>query len=154
MEACAEKTRLNWIYNNQKNLRANVYNGLTNAFANDHINFVEQNHQIVFFATFINSEWFMQNLYHNVMIIVRGLKKPHFFIIFFINSKWFEVHRKLKSKQQINDWLNLIVRVFQMKVSRVAVGVWKPLVIFMYLEINFARKFMQWRNLYAHMNEI
>ena len=49
------------------------------------------------------------------MIIVCVLKKPHFFIIFIANPAWSEIHRKLKSDQQANDWLNLIARVFKMK---------------------------------------
>ena len=59
VKACAKKIQLNWIYNNQKNFCVDVYNDLMNAFANDHINFIEQNRQIVFFIIFTDSEWFM-----------------------------------------------------------------------------------------------
>ena len=58
VEACAEKIRLNWIYNNQRNFHANIYNGLTNAFVNDHLNSIEQNCHVLF-VSFIDNKWFM-----------------------------------------------------------------------------------------------
>ena len=43
---------------------------------------------------------------------------------------------------------------FSINKIRVAVGVWKPLVIFKYLQVNYWRKFIQWRNLYAYISRI
>ena len=50
-----------------------MYNGLTDALANDHINPAEQGRHVVLSVSFTGGEWFMQNLYHNAMAIVRAL---------------------------------------------------------------------------------
>ena len=56
------------------------------------------------------------------------------------------VDKKMIFTHKIHEWLDFVLRV--------AVGVWKPLAIFMYLQDNYREKFMQWRNLYAYISRI
>ena len=93
----------------------------------------------------------MQNLYYNVMTIVCVLKKSHFFIIFIINSKWLEIHKKLKFKQQINDQLNLIVRLFQIKLKMLLNKLKKKNLLNSYIELIYIIEYQKRDFFYIHI---
>ena len=68
---------------------------------------------------------------------------------------WKYKNAKQLKNQTINEYIIYFKNIESNIVTfRVAVGVWKPLVIFMYLQSNYEWKFMQWCNLYAYMNRI
>jgi hypothetical protein len=59
------------------------------------------------------------------MIIIKHFERFTLFIIFIINSNWFEIRNELKSKQIATNRSNIVTRVFQMKTKQLIKNVKK-----------------------------
>jgi hypothetical protein len=78
--------KLNWLRNNQNNIRANVYNELTNNLQRDNVDTMILSRRFILSSNYTNDARFMQKLFQNNMIIIKHFKQFIFFIIFTINS--------------------------------------------------------------------
>jgi hypothetical protein len=67
----------------------------------------------------------MMQAYQDAMAIVRSLRIPDVFLTFTCNPSWPEIQLKLLDGQTAMDRLNLVARVFQMKVKKLLRGVCK-----------------------------
>jgi hypothetical protein len=83
--AACERTALDWIRNHQKNIRADVYQGLADMLLFDDANLQDLGHRVVLPASFTGSDRAMQQLFQDSMAIVRHFGKPTFFITFTAN---------------------------------------------------------------------
>jgi hypothetical protein len=60
----------------------------------------------------------MQKLFQDSMIIIKHFERFTLFVIFTINSNWFEIQDELKSRQIATNRSNIVTRVFQMKTKQ------------------------------------
>lgn len=115
--AACEATALQWLRSNQKNIRADVYNGLADTLIRQDIDASEVGRRIILPATFTGSDRSMQQLFQDSMAIVRYFGKPTLFITFTANPRWPEIVRNLLPGQQAADRPDLIARVFALKIK-------------------------------------
>jgi hypothetical protein len=67
----------------------------------------------------------MMEVYQDAMAIVRSKGIPDVFLTFTCNPNWQEIIAKLEPNQTASDRLDLVTRIFQMKVKALLKGVVK-----------------------------
>ena len=92
--ASIEQSKLNWVRNNQKKIRAEVYQGVVDAVAGDE-DLCQQGHWVVLPASHTGSERHMQQLFQDSMAICSHFHKPDLFITMTANPNWPEVQEAL-----------------------------------------------------------
>ena len=116
MYTVIEQARLNYLRFNQKQIRAELYNGLQDALiSGDSATNVGQ--RIILPSSFTGGPRQMHKLYQDGMAIVRVFGKPDLFITITCNPKWPEIQNALLSGQTAQDRPELISRVFNMKLK-------------------------------------
>jgi hypothetical protein len=78
--------KLNWLRNNQNNIRANVYNELANNLRRDNVDATILNRRFILSFNYTNDAWFMQKLFQDSIIIIKHFERFTLFIIITINS--------------------------------------------------------------------
>ena len=92
-----ESRRLLWISQNQKILRSDLYQGLSDAIrAGDTNNLNNLGQRIILPSTHIGSPRYLKQLFQDAMGIVRALGKPDYFITMTCNPNWPEITDALK----------------------------------------------------------
>jgi hypothetical protein len=114
--AC-ETANLDWIRTHQTSLRADVYNGLTDALRQGDVDSAALGKRFILPSSFTGSKRYMQQIYQDSMAIVRHFGKPTFFITFTANPKWPEITDHLLPSQQATDRPDITTRVFFLKVK-------------------------------------
>src|SRR6266516_2104148 len=111
-----EQTHLNYLRFNQRQIRAELYNGLQDAmYSGDSTTNVGQ--RIILPSSFTGGPRQMHKLYQDGMAIVRVFGKPDLFITITCNPKWPEITEALHPSQNAQDRPDLISRVFNMKLK-------------------------------------
>ena len=114
--ASTEQNKLNWIRNNQKSLRADVYKGLRDAVANsDHATLNEIGQRMILPSSHTGSPRHMFQLFQDSMAICRTYHKPDLFITMTCNPNWPEITSALLPGQKPEDRPDIVSRVFKMK---------------------------------------
>ena len=113
-----ETNNLRFIRNNQSAIRAESYQGLSDALATDGARSLANiGTRIVLPATFIQSPRYFGQLYQDSMAMVRRYGKPDLFITMTCNPKWPEISRELLPNQLANDRPDIVARVFRAKLE-------------------------------------
>ena len=116
--ACCEFNNLNWIRQNQQQLRVNCYKKLMN-HVNKNFELISINNKTnILSFNFTNESRYMKIKKQNALILIRRFEKFTFFIIFICNFKWFEFERDLFFEISIKNQSNFIARVFQLKFKK------------------------------------
>ena len=110
-----EDKNLDFIRNNQANIRADVYQGLQDAVQND-----EQRNagvRIVLPSSVMYSPRDMAQRFQDAIAIARSQERmsPHLFITMTCNPNWEEIRAALLTRQTAKDRPDIVARVFQMK---------------------------------------
>ena len=123
--ASTEQNMLNWVRFHQKELRADIYQGLRDAAAGDrdeNFNLAEHGQRIILPSTHIGSERNMLQLYQDSMAICRAFRKPDIFLTMTSNPNWVEVQEAVLKEPTVNgqiqkavDRPDIVVRVFEEK---------------------------------------
>ena len=120
--AVCDQNKLEWIRDNQSNLRADVYNGLTDALAHDNSDLSTVGTKFILPSSYTGGPRFMAKIYQVSMAIERHFGKPTFFITFTANPKWEEITNELikdpsnqRPMQTAADRPDLVARVFNLK---------------------------------------
>src|SRR5271156_695035 len=123
--ASTEQSALNWVRHHQKELRADVYQGLRDAAANGDNNLQNVGEKIILPSTHIGSPRNMQQLFQDSMAICRFYRKPDIFLTMTANPNWPEITEQLlwndpvpgqpPSKQTAADRPDIVARVFEEK---------------------------------------
>ena len=123
--ASTEQSALNWVRHNQKELRADVYQGLRDAAANGDNDLQNIGERIVLPSTHIGSPRNMQQLFQDSMAICRFYRKPDIFLTMTANPNWPEITEQLlqddpvpgqsQSRQTAADRPDIVARVFEEK---------------------------------------
>ena len=118
MYTVIKQTRLNYLKYNQKQIRAELYNGLQDAMiSGDRTTNVGQ--RIILPSSFTGGPRQMHKLYQDGMAIVRVFGKPDLFITITCNPKWPEIQNALLLGQTAQDRPELISHVFNMKLKAI-----------------------------------
>ena len=118
MYTVMEQTRLNYLRFNQKQICAELYNGLQDAmYSGDSTTNVGQ--RIILPSSFTGGPRQMHKLYQDGMAIVRVFGKPDLFITVTCNPNWPEIKETLLPGQTAQDRPELISRVFNMKLKAI-----------------------------------
>ncbi|KAK9822437.1 hypothetical protein WJX74_008545 [Apatococcus lobatus] len=109
--AKAEGDRLQYLRHNQAQLRAELFQGITDAVATDSNDARAIGKRVVLPSSFIGSPRYM-----DAMAIVREHGKPDLFVTMTCNPKWPEITHELEPGQQASDRPDLTARVFKIHV--------------------------------------
>ena len=117
-----ELNNLNWCRANQKQLRADLYNGLMDRLASDNNNNNLTTDDVGKALTILPSSFhggprWMKNKFQNAMALVTRYGKPDFFITFTCNPNWADILRELPLAVKASERADLIVRVFNQKLK-------------------------------------
>jgi hypothetical protein len=114
--AAAEHCRLSWIWNHQKKLRAELYNGVIDAL-HEGIDALSIGKKFVLPASFTSRPRFMQQNLQNTLALLHKFGGSDLFITFTANPHWKEVEEALLPNQAPCERPDIIARVFQLKFS-------------------------------------
>jgi len=121
-----EQNRLNWIRNNQTELRAETYTGLMDYLAGAAAdNNAVIGRRCILPASFVGSPRSFVQSYQDSMAIVRRFGKPDFFITVTCNPKWPEIQRCLSPNETASDRPDIVARVFQLKLKAIQEDLYK-----------------------------
>jgi Helitron helicase-like domain at N-terminus len=112
--AAAENSRLKWMREHQKDLRADLYNGVVDAL-HEGIDMASVGKKIILPASFTSGPHFMQHNLQNALALLRKFGGSDLFITFTANPQWKEVHEALLPNQTPSDRPDIIARVFNLK---------------------------------------
>jgi hypothetical protein len=112
-----ESSRLDYIFHHQKELRADLYQGLV-----DSIQAGEQDRNAVGKRTILSSSFIggprdKLRRYLDAMALVRKYGKPDIFLTMTCNPNWEEITRELERGQTPQDRPDIVVRVFRAKLE-------------------------------------
>ncbi|MBW0509324.1 hypothetical protein O181_049039 [Austropuccinia psidii MF-1] len=111
---CVERSRLRYIRSNQRKLKVDMYQGLTETLEGEgDVN----GKKIVLPSTFIGGPRAMTQLYQDAMALVKHFGRPSLFITITANPKWPEIQATLKGDETPSDRPDLVARVFQLKLN-------------------------------------
>ncbi len=116
--ASIEQSNLNWVRNNQKTIRADLYKGVVDAATNAD-GLQDSGQRIVLPSSHTGSPRAMYQLYQDSMAICRALQKPDIFLTMTANPQWPEIVEALKRTdgpdQKVEDRPDIVAKVFQLK---------------------------------------
>ena len=127
--ASTEQSNLNWVRHHQRELRADVYQGLRDAANNsdnESPDLAQQGQQIILPSTHLGSARHMYQLFQDSMAICRFARKPDLFLTMTANPKWPEINQNLLRDeaadhqgtihcQEPSDRPDIVARVFEQK---------------------------------------
>ena len=117
-KACIDENRLNYIINNQKNLRMESIQGITDAVSRGCISGEEMGKTIILPASHTGGRRYMIQNYHDGIAICRVHGPPDFFLTFTCNPNWQEILESLSQPGQTpSERSDIIVRVYHMKLN-------------------------------------
>jgi hypothetical protein len=119
--AKTEAQRLRWHKNNQKTIRAELYQNLADAVM-DHDNNgggdgLQAGKRVVLASSFTGGPRDQHQRFLDGMAVVRRLHAPSLFITMTCNPKWPEITRELQAGQAAQDRPDLTARVFRLKLA-------------------------------------
>ncbi|CAI6376322.1 unnamed protein product [Macrosiphum euphorbiae] len=117
MYAKIETERLNFIKNNQMQLRADNYIHFRDAIGRQDTDLTHLGQMVVLPSSFTGSPRYMHEKTQDAMTYVRHYGRPDLFITFTCNPRWREVSNALLSEQKSYDRHDIIARIFHLKVK-------------------------------------
>ena len=114
-----EAARLLYIRYNQTKLRAEVYQGLSDAIqeCDGKVDGSQLGKRVILPSSFTGSARYQHQLYQDAMAIVRRYGKPDLFITFTCNPQWPEITNSLFQNQTSSDRPDIVARVFKLKLK-------------------------------------
>ena len=112
-----EAHRLEFIRNNQRHLRSELYSVMLDAVNSEDFEPDKQQHgnRFILPPSVYGSKRFWKKCYQDAMAIVRQFGKPDFFITMTCNPKWKEIVESLRPGESAADRPDLCARVFYLK---------------------------------------
>lgn len=111
--------RLSYIRIYQKQLRQEVYKGLTEAILKGERNPSSKGRHVILPSSFIRDTQYMIQNYQDTIVICNWTGYPDLFITFTGNPKWPKIIRDTQQKGLgPQDWLDIICRFFKIKLDQ------------------------------------
>ena len=115
--AVAEQNRLNFIKENQRDLRVDLYKGLEDAVARADTDMSQLGKRFILPSSFTGSTRNMQQHLQDALAINRFYRGGDLFITITANTRWDEIKKALLNSQPPSDRHDLVVRVFFAKLK-------------------------------------
>lgn len=115
-----EASRLSWHRHNQDTIRADLYQDVC---AGDNLH--DMGRRVVLASSFTGGPRHMQQLYQDAMAIVRAKGKPDLFVTITCNADWPEIKAAMRPGMTPSDQVDIINRVFKMKLADIKVKIFK-----------------------------
>jgi hypothetical protein len=112
-----EQNRLRYLCLNQSKLRVDLYQGLQDSIVVGDNNVATIGHRIILPSSFTGGPRHMVQNYQDAMAICRWARCPDAFVTFTCNPQWPEIKRALLLGQQPQDRLDLVTRMFKIKLK-------------------------------------
>ncbi|KAL6839328.1 hypothetical protein ACP4OV_031000 [Aristida adscensionis] len=112
-----ESSRLDYIRHNQRDLRAELYQGLVDALHAGEGRSDKVGKRTVLSTSFIGGPRDMRRRYMDATALVRKYGKPDIFLTMTCNPNWDEIKREIYPGQIPQDRPDLVVRVFRAKLE-------------------------------------
>ncbi|XP_044456809.1 uncharacterized protein [Triticum aestivum] len=112
-----ESSRLDYIWHNQKKIRADLYQGLLDSIQAGEQNGDAVGKQRVLASSFIGRPRDKLRRYLDAMALVRKYGKPDVFLTMTCNPNWEEITHELENGQTAQDRPDIVVRVFRAKLQ-------------------------------------
>lgn len=116
--ASADQARLNYLRNNQGQLRASLYSGLEDAVTSagdENLNLRNLGQRVILPSSYTGGPHYMYQCFQDGLALAWHFKKIDIFMTVTCNPKWPEIERELLPSQTAADRPDLVARVFQMK---------------------------------------
>ncbi|XP_071699477.1 uncharacterized protein [Rutidosis leptorrhynchoides] len=115
-----ELQRIDYIRNNQNNIRNEYLCGLHDAINRGDQMGSDVGSRVILPASFTGSPRYMYSHYLDALAICRVHGNPKFFITFTCNSKWPEIRRYLAAFSHLTtaDRTDIVTRIFKLKVNK------------------------------------
>ncbi|CAG8579322.1 24309_t:CDS:2, partial [Cetraspora pellucida] len=114
-----EQNRLLWQRMNLHAIRAELYQGLADAVADDFQDLTNIGRRIILPSSFTGGSRYMSQCYQDAIAIMREFGKPSLFITVICNPHWPEILAELYNNQTPNDRPDIIARVFHLKLKAI-----------------------------------
>lgn len=112
---CVERSKLDFLRFNQKKIRAELYQGIKEAFNEST---TAPGRQLILPSSFKGGPRDMNQLFHNAMALVREFGNPSLFITMTANPNWREVQDELQFGETAQDRPDIVARVFHLKLKK------------------------------------
>lgn len=114
-----EATRLQWIRFHQKDLRADMYSGLTDAILRGESSSASTGRRIILPSSFVGGARYMFQNYLDAMAICSWAGYPDLFITFTCNHKWPELVEYFNTYNfSSQDRPDMLCRIFKIKLDQ------------------------------------
>ena len=108
-------TRLDFMRNNQSQLRAELYQGIMDTMNSGECNAVNVGCRIIIPPSFIGGPTNLKKWYLNVMALVHRYRKTNIFLTKICNPIWIEIKEELAEGENAQDGPYLVSRSFRAK---------------------------------------
>jgi hypothetical protein len=112
-----ESSRLDYIWNHQKEIRADLYQGLLDSIQTGEDRGDAVGKRTILSSSFIGGPRDKMRRYLDAMALVRKYGKPDIFLTMTCNPNWEEIKNELEFGQTPQDRPDLVVRVFRAKLE-------------------------------------
>jgi hypothetical protein len=112
-----ETSRLDYMFHHQKQLRADLYQGLLDSIQAGEQDGNAVGKRTILASSFIGGPRDMLRRYLDAMALVRKYGKPDIFLTMTCNPNWEEITRELEHGQTPQDRPDIVVRVFRAKLQ-------------------------------------
>ena len=120
-----ESSRLDYIRNHQKQIRADLYQGVVDSLQAGENRADEVGKRTIVPSSFIGGRRDRRRRYLDAMALVQKYGKPDIFLTMTCNPNWDEIISELEPGQTPQDRPDLIVRVFRAKLEDLKVQLFK-----------------------------
>ena len=109
-----ENSRLTWIRQHQKDLRADLYSGVMDAL-HEGVDLSSVGKKVIIPTSFTSGPRFMQRNLQNALALLRKFGGCDIFLTFTANAHWREVEEALLPHQSPHDRPDIIAHIFKLK---------------------------------------
>lgn len=124
-----EQERMGWYRRNQKTLRADVYNNISDVIGRGDNDAKKVGRRIILPSSFTGGPRYMTQNYQDAMAICRTFGNPDLFITMTANPNWEEIkdHLERSGNSTPNDRPDIECRVFKIKLDALLADLWDGL---------------------------
>ncbi|KAK9139056.1 hypothetical protein Scep_008737 [Stephania cephalantha] len=112
-----ESSRLDYIRLNQKQIRAELYQGIIDSIEISERNGSQIGRRVILPASFIGGPRDMRKRYMDAMSLVQRFGKPDIFLTMTCNPKWKEIKNELRFNDEAQNRPDLTSRIFRAKLE-------------------------------------
>jgi hypothetical protein len=120
-----ETARLDYFRNNQKQIRAELYQGIVDSVQNGETRGCKVGRKFVLPQSFTCGPRDMLRRYMDGMAIVQRYGKPDIFLTITCNPNWLEIRQELQMNDEVQNRPDLVVRIFRSKLEELKQDLYK-----------------------------